>query len=140
MLLGVRDEGVDEPVHRLALRLGYVCERLPGLELVVELFLAQAQIGRGGVEPAEHLVVLEAVPRAEAGHAEKREIARFEALLQFVGLVFGEMAGRDRGVDALLERALERRGELARRDAVLLRLPVGRLIEAAPGEKALRGL
>src|SRR5215211_3279128 len=49
--LEVGDEGVDEAAYRLAVRLRDLGERLPRLELVEELLLAQAEIRRRGVQP-----------------------------------------------------------------------------------------
>src|SRR5205085_4178414 len=47
--------------------------------------------------------------------------ARLDALLELVALRLRQLPGRDRGVDPVLERLLQRRAERARRDAELLR-------------------
>ncbi len=57
--------------------------------------------------------------------AEHRIVACVDSLLELVGLLFGQAALRDCFVDAVLERLLQRVGELRRFDAELL----GRIVD-----------
>jgi hypothetical protein len=62
--------------------------------------------------------VITAVPAAEP---EQRQPAGRDFGLQMIGLGLGDLAGGERRVDLVLECLLQRRRELVRRDAELLR-------------------
>ena len=82
--------------------------------------------------------VLEAEP--ERHRSEEREVVGLDPLLQLVALGLGDPAGRDRSVDLVLERLLERAAELLRLHAELLRGIVdNRLALRAGGRAELRG-
>jgi hypothetical protein len=57
----------------------------------------------------------------EAVTSEERKASRLDPRLQLVALGLGDSTGRDRGVDAILERLFERIAERARRDVETLR-------------------
>src|SRR5262249_17887438 len=127
LVLRVLDERVLEPVDGLVLILGDLGQRLAALELALQPRLGQAEVARGRVEA----LVEEARPSgpaeavAEAGAearpaAEEREVVRLDPLLQRLALLLRQPAGRDGGIDAVLERLLDRGAQLAGLDAEVL--------------------
>ena len=84
----------------------------------MQLLLAEAEVGRRGIEAAEHLVVLETARRLEP-KPKSGTSSGLDSLLHLVALSRGDPAGRDGRVDPLLEGALDRRRELAGTDAEL---------------------
>ncbi len=114
LLLGIGDEGVDEAADRLAAVAGHLGERLAALELRPQLGRGHAEIARRGVEA--FVEQAEAVMEAAV---EQREVTRLDPLLERDPLVLRQATGRDRGVDPVAERFLERARELVGRDAEL---------------------
>ena len=125
-----------EPLDRLALGLRDVRKRLARTQLRGQLCRLQAEIGRdvvgachqAGAEPepeteggrsagaAEAGTAEVAARAAEAGAAEDRLRAVLDALLDRVGLLLGQLAGRHLRVDLIGERLLECIAELGRVD------------------------
>src|SRR4051794_5678421 len=119
----------------LVLGLGDIGERLAGLQLRAQRVLAEPEVGGRRIE-AEAAEVTRAAGAvratgtavAEAGdtaETEHRSGAGGEALLDFVTLRLGQLAGGDGRVDPRLGGALDGRVELIARDVQ----PLGDIIE-----------
>ena len=116
VLLHVRDQRVDQPGRRLAVRLRDLRKRLASLELGAQLILGDSEIARRGVEAVE-VEVTELATRS----GEEREVPRVDALLQRVAFGPRDPARCNRSIDAIAKRLLQCVTELARGDSELLR-------------------
>src|SRR5436190_3267940 len=115
LLGGVED--VHEITDGLAVLPGNLRESFAALELRPELCLGQPEIGRGCGEIVADMLER---PVAEATEAEQRHRSGFDARFQRVAFGFREPSCCDGGVDAILERLLQRIRERARLHAELL--------------------
>ena len=108
-----RDDRRDQPVDGLALVLRDLRERVPVPKPQAQGVLADAEERSCDVEVAE-AAVGEPARAGETGPAEEREVAALDPLLHRPPLRLGQPARLDRLVDPVLERLLERVGQLRR--------------------------
>jgi hypothetical protein len=116
--LRTRDQRGLQPVDRLALLLCDLGEGGAVAEARLQLRLGDTEVGRRRVEVGE--VVPDAVDAAAGADTDERHLACGDPRLHLVALRFRDPTGRDGGVDAVLERLLQRGVQLRGVDAELL--------------------
>ncbi len=128
LLLCGGDQGIHQAVDRLVLVPCDLSERLAALERPAQLRLGHPEVARRPFElPGKGTVtVLVLVPEpGSRAEAEERHVAGLDALLQLLSLFLREPTVRDRRVDAILQRLLERIAQLLGLDSEL----AGRVVD-----------
>src|SRR6266550_1307059 len=106
---------VDQTVDRLAVRGRNLREALTSLELRAKLRFGYPDVADRGLEAPEPEMA-----EAAMKTADKRKVARRDALLERVTFCLRDAPRGDRGIDTVVERLLQGVAQFARRDTELL--------------------